>query len=110
MQAGWVEDELVGANTGSFESFGGQLLVLVGDHVYTEREVVDVGTLATQVKDADLRVGNTAVEAGLGIRLLKETLALLWGALTIDKGHSKPSMVTEYRGSTPPQRRQTWDQ
>lgn len=34
-----------------------------------EREVVNVGTLAAQVKDADLGVGDTTVEARLGVRL-----------------------------------------
>jgi hypothetical protein len=48
---------LVGANAGSFESFRAQLFVLVGDHVDAEGEIVDIGTLATEVKDADLRVG-----------------------------------------------------
>lgn len=34
-----------------------------------EREVVDVGTLATEIEDTDLRIGDTTVESGLGIRL-----------------------------------------
>lgn len=41
---------LVGANAGGLESLGGQLLVLVGDHVDAERELVDTGTLATSAK------------------------------------------------------------
>ena len=60
---------LVGANTGGFESLGGQLLVLVGDQVNTSGEVVHVGLLTTKIEDTDLRVGNTTVEPGLGVGL-----------------------------------------
>lgn len=62
-------DILVGANTGGFESLGGQLLVLVGDHVHAGREVVDIGLLTSKIEDTDLWVGDTTVEAGLGVRL-----------------------------------------
>lgn len=64
-----LHEVLVGANTGSLEGFGAQLLILVGDEVDAEREVVDIGTLATQVEDADLGVGDTTVEPRLGVRL-----------------------------------------
>ena len=67
--SGSLDHVLVGANTGGFESLGAQLLILVGDEVDAEREVVDVGTLATEVEDANLGVGDTAVEARLGVRL-----------------------------------------
>ena len=62
-------DELVGANTGGLEGFGRQLLILVGDHVHTGGEVVDIGLLTTEIEDTDLGVGNTTVEARLGVRL-----------------------------------------
>ena len=65
-------DILVGTDAGGLEGFGGQLLVLVGDHVDTKGEFIDVGTLAAEIEDADLRVGDTTVEARLGIWLLKE--------------------------------------
>lgn len=42
---------------------GRKLLVLVGDQVDTERELVNTSTLASQIEDPDLRVGNTTVEA-----------------------------------------------
>jgi len=58
---------LVGANTGGLESLRGQLLVLVGDQVNAEREVVYVGLLATEVEDADLGIGYTTVEPALGV-------------------------------------------
>lgn len=64
-----LDEVLIGAYTGGLESLGAQLLILVGDEVDTEGKVIDTGTLATQVEDADLGVGNTAVESRLGIRL-----------------------------------------
>jgi hypothetical protein len=64
-----LDQVLVGANTGGLEGLGAQLLILVGDEVDAEREVVDVGTLAAQIEDADLGVGDTTVEARLGVRL-----------------------------------------
>lgn len=71
-----IIDVLVGTNSCSLECFRGQLLVLVGDHMYTEREVIDVGTLAAEIKDTDLGVRHTTVEAGFGIRLYRS----IWSA------------------------------
>lgn len=65
--SGNLDEVLVGANTGSLESLGGQLLVLVGDQVDAEREVVYIGLLATEVEDADLGIRYTAVEPALGV-------------------------------------------
>jgi hypothetical protein len=67
--AGVLDEVLVGADTGGLEGLGAQLLILVGDKVDAEGEVVDVGTLAAKIKDADLGVGDTTVEARLGVRL-----------------------------------------
>ena len=64
-----LDEVLVGANTGGLEGLGAQLLILVGDEVDAEREVVDVGTLAAEIEDPDLGVGDTTVEARLGVRL-----------------------------------------
>lgn len=64
-----IGNVLIGANTGGFESFRGQLLVLVGDHVDAEGEFIDVGTFAAQVENADFGIGDTAIEAGLGVWL-----------------------------------------
>ena len=61
---------LVGANTGSLEGLGGDLLILVGDEVNAEGELVDVGLLATEIEDANLGVGHTTVEARLGVGLV----------------------------------------
>jgi hypothetical protein len=38
--------------------------------VNAERELVDVGPLATKIEDANLGVGDTTVEARLRVRLL----------------------------------------
>lgn len=64
-----LDEVLVGANTGGLQGLGTQLLILVGDEVDAEREVVNVGTLAAEIEDSDLGVGDTTVEAGLGERL-----------------------------------------
>ncbi len=37
--------------------------------MYTEREFINVGALATEVEDSDLRIGHTAVETRLWIWL-----------------------------------------
>lgn len=68
--SGDFDEVLVGANTGGFESLGGDLLVLVRDQVDAEGKLVDVGTLAAEIEDADLGVGHTTVEARLGVRLV----------------------------------------
>lgn len=65
--SGNLDEVLVGANTGGLESLGGQLLVLVGDEVDAEREVVYAGLLATEVEDADLGIRYTTVEPALGV-------------------------------------------
>jgi len=58
---------LVGANTGSLEGFTGQLLILIGDKMATERELVNSRTLATKIVNTDLGVGHTTVVARLGV-------------------------------------------
>ena len=60
---------LVGADTSGLESFGGELFIFVGDHVDAEREFIDVRTLAAEVEDTDLGIGDTTIEAGFGVRL-----------------------------------------
>ena len=60
---------LVRADTSGFEGFRRQLFVLVGDHVDAEGKLIDVGTLAAEIEDANFGIGDTAIEAGLGIWL-----------------------------------------
>jgi len=67
---GVLDEVLVGANTGGLEGLGAQLLILVGDEVDAEREVIDVGALSAKIEDSDLGVGDTTVEPRLGIRLV----------------------------------------
>jgi len=67
--AGVLDEVLVGADTGGLEGLGAQLLILVGDEVDAEREVVDVRTLSAEIEDADLGVRDTSVEPRLGERL-----------------------------------------
>lgn len=78
--------DLVGANTGGLEGLATQLLVLIGDKVAAEGELVDRGTLAAKIEDtdlvivseksivhekkADLGVGDTTVVPALGVRLV----------------------------------------
>jgi len=79
--SGNLDEVLVGADTSGFESLGTQLLVLIGDKVNAEREVIDTGTLPSEVEDTDLWVWDTTVEAGLWIWLvLAVTVATSWTA------------------------------
>jgi hypothetical protein len=68
-------DILVGANTGSLEGLRGDLLILVGNEVNAERELVHTGALAAEIEDANLGVGDTTVEARLRVRLLSITVS-----------------------------------
>lgn len=69
--SGVLDQVLVGANTGGLKSLGAQLLVLVRDEVDAQREVIDGSTLAAQVEDTNLGVGDTTVEPRLGVRLME---------------------------------------
>jgi hypothetical protein len=74
-------NSLVGANASGLEGLGTQLFILVRDHMDAQREVIDGRTLAAQIEDADLRIGHTAVEAGLRVRLvLAVAVATSWTA------------------------------
>ena len=46
---------LVGANTGGFQSLRGELLILVGNEMAAEGELVDVGALTAEIEDTDLQ-------------------------------------------------------
>lgn len=67
---GVLDEVLVGANTGGLEGLGAQLLILVGNEVNAEREVVNIGALSAKIEDSDLGVGDTTVEPRLGVRLV----------------------------------------
>ena len=53
---------LVGANTGSFEGLGAQLFVLIGNHVDAERELVNIGSFATEIEDSCMIISFQAFE------------------------------------------------
>jgi len=99
--SGDFDEVLVGADTGCFEGFGGELFVLIcgfvsasvlwiwwrcekglgrtGDEMNAGWEFVYAGLLPAQIKDADFRVGNTTVEAGFGVWLvLAVAVASCW--------------------------------
>lgn len=67
--ASQLDEVLVGANASSLEGFRAQLLILVGDQVDAEGEVIDGRTLPAEVENADLGVRDTTVEPRLRIRL-----------------------------------------
>jgi hypothetical protein len=97
-------DIFVGADTSSFQSLARQLLVLIGDKVSAEGELVNIGTLAPQIEDSDLfhvlskeikqLLGNeltnfgirdTAIVAGFRVRLIFAiTVATSWTATHLD--------------------------
>ena len=58
--SGDLDEVLVGADTGGFESLGAQLFVFVRDKVDAEGELVHIGALAAQVEDSNLRVRYTS--------------------------------------------------
>jgi len=65
-----LDHVFVGANTGGFQSFGGELFILVGDHVDAERELIDSGPLPSQIVNTDLGIGDTPAKPRLGIRFV----------------------------------------
>ena len=73
---------LVGTDTSCLKSFRGELLILIRDQVDTQWEVLNACLLATQVKDADLGVGDTPTETRLGV----------WLVLTVAVTETKISM------------------
>jgi hypothetical protein len=71
---------LVGADTGSLKSLRGDVLVFAGDQMDSEGELINSSLLLTAVIDTKLRVGDSAAEAGLGVRLvLDEAIAEMIG-------------------------------
>lgn len=78
---------LIGADTSSFEGFGRQLFVFVGDHVDAEREFIHIGTFSAQIEDADFGVGDTAVEARFRIRLSRDGISIREDNETVHLDH-----------------------
>jgi len=65
-----LDHVLVCANTGGFESLGRELFVLIGNEMDTEWELVNTGTLTSQIKDTNLWVWYTSVETGIWVWLV----------------------------------------
>jgi len=61
---------LVSSNTGGLKSLRRNLLLLVRDHMDASGEQTPVTLLLATVVDSNLGVGDTTVEAGLGVRLV----------------------------------------
>jgi hypothetical protein len=79
--SGNLDQVLVRTNTGGLESFGTQLLILVGNQVDAKRKLVDVRTLSAEIEDTDLWVRYTTVESGLWVRLVfAVTVTSCWAA------------------------------
>lgn len=62
---------LVSANARSLKSFGTKLFIFVGNHMNAKGELVNIGLLATEIEDANFRVGDTTVKTRLGVRLFR---------------------------------------
>lgn len=65
-----LDQVLVAANTSGFQGFRAQLFVLIRYQMDAQWEVLDVGLLATEIEDTDLRIWDTTAEPGLGVRLV----------------------------------------
>ena len=88
--SGGLHDVLVGANSGSLESLGRELLVLVGDEVAAEGEVIDGSLLSSEIVDSDLGVRDTTVVSGLGEPA---------GQSSSTRPQSRSEVLTKRRGS-----------
>ena len=86
--SGSLHHVLVGANTGSLKGLRGKLLILVGDQVDAEWELVNVGLLATEIEDANLWVWDTTVETRLWVRLYVECVSLCSSKYIFHRCHS----------------------
>merc|ERR1712243_340579 len=77
---------LVAANTAGLQSLSGQLLVLVGDQVDAERELINACLLAAQVEDPDLGIWDTTAKPRFGVRLVL--------AIPVTSGRTATHLVT----------------
>lgn len=66
--ADFLDHVLVAANAGSLQSLAGDLLVLHGQQVGTQRELINASLLAAHVKDADLGIRDTTAVPRLDVR------------------------------------------
>ena len=50
----------------TFQGFGGELFILVGNHVDAERELIDSSPLTSQIVNTDLGIGDTPRQIRIG--------------------------------------------
>ena len=50
----------------TFQGFGGELFILVGNHVDAERELIDSSPLTSQIVNTDLGIGDTPRQIWIG--------------------------------------------
>jgi hypothetical protein len=77
---------LVAANASSFQSFSAELFQLIRHEMNAEWEVIDEGSFAAQIEDADLCVWNTSTETRFRVRLVFTV------AITIERNGEKSSV------------------
>merc|ERR1711860_28465 len=65
-----LDHVLVGADTSRFEGLGGELFMLVGDHVDAQGKFIDASPLTTQVVNTNLGIRDTPAETRLGVRFV----------------------------------------
>jgi hypothetical protein len=71
----------VGSDTGSFKSFRGDLLLLVGNKMDAHWELIPTGLLRSSVIDSDFGVRHSTIEARLWIWLiLLVSVATRWSS------------------------------
>ena len=68
--ASHLHDVLVASNTGSFESFTGDLFLLKGAQVNAVGETVDGGLLVSKIVNSELAIRDTTAVARLDVRLV----------------------------------------
>jgi hypothetical protein len=62
-----LDHVFIARNTGSLQSRGSQLLLLVRHQMGNERKVIHVGLLSSAVEDSDLGVGDTSTKPTLNV-------------------------------------------
>ena len=80
---------LVGLDTGSLKSLGGDLLDFLGDAVDAGGELLDGGLTGTNVVVADTGIRNTTAEAALGVGLVLAVAVAASGTATHDTNSSE---------------------
>jgi hypothetical protein len=77
--AGGLGNVLVGANTGGFEGLRRKLLILIGDKVAAEGELIDRGALTAEIVNADLSVGASSVSITFNDKMTQWVMAVPLG-------------------------------